>query len=105
LARVRDDHPPVAERFELYLGAIELCNGYQELTDAEELARRMRSQDEKRVVAGAASLPVESRLVEAMRGDRLPDCSGVALGFDRLVMWRLGLERIDAVIPFPIDRA
>ena len=65
----------------------------------------MRSQNERRIAAGTAPLPVESRLIEAMRGDRLPQCSGVALGFDRLVMWRLGLERIDDVIPFPVDRA
>lgn len=105
LARVRNDNPPVAERFELYFGLIELCNGYQELTDADELARRMRQQNEKRVATGAKSLPVDSRLIEAMRGRGLQRCSGVALGFDRLVMWRLGVDRIDDVIPFPLDRA
>jgi lysyl-tRNA synthetase class 2 len=105
LASVRDDNPPVAERFELYLGPIELCNGYQELTDADELARRMRQQYEKRLAAGTDSLPVDSRLIEAMRRKGLPKCSGVALGFDRLVMWRLGLDRVDDVIPFPVDRA
>ncbi len=104
LARVRPEEPLVAERFELYLGAVELCNGYQELTDADELRRRMNRQNDIRIAAGASSLPVESRLLAAMnRG--LPDCAGVALGFDRLVMWRLGLERIDDAIPFPVDRA
>jgi elongation factor P--(R)-beta-lysine ligase len=105
LARVRDDSPPVAERFELYLGPLELCNGYQELLDGEELERRMTMQNDRRVTTGAKLLPVGSRLLEAMRECALPPCSGVALGFDRLVMWRLGLERIDDAIPFPIDRA
>ena len=104
LARVRPHIPAVAERFELYVGRVELCNGYQELTDAEELRRRMMRQNELRIAAGAGSLPVETRLIEAMRTG-LPDCSGVALGFDRLVMWRLGAERIEEVIPFPMERA
>ena len=104
LARVRDQQPPVAERFELYLDGVEICNGYRELTDADQLATRMQAQAAKRREAGLSDLPVESRLIEAMRSG-LPECSGVALGFDRLVMWRLGLERIADVIPFPWDRA
>jgi len=104
LARVRPGSPAVAERFELYVGRVELCNGYHELTDAEELARRMQRQNDLRVAAGSPSLPPDSRLIEAMRAG-LPDCSGVALGFDRLLMWRLGAERIDEVIPFPLHRA
>ena len=104
LARVRPGKPAVAERFELYIGRVELCNGYQELTDADELARRMQRQNDLRIAAGSESLPTHSRLIDAMQAG-LPDCSGVALGFDRLLMWRLGAERIDEVIPFPIDRA
>lgn len=104
LARVRPGEPAVAERFELYLGRAELCNGYQELTDAKELARRMQHQNDLRLAAGSSDLPTHSRLFEAMRAG-LPDCSGVALGFDRLVMWRLGRDRIEDVIPFPLDRA
>lgn len=104
LARVRPDQPPVAERFELYLSGLELCNGYQELTDAEELASRMTQNNQLRVAAGARSLPVHSRLIDAMRHG-LPFCSGVALGFDRLAMWRLGLSDIRTVLAFPFDRA
>ncbi|QDT54721.1 Elongation factor P--(R)-beta-lysine ligase [Caulifigura coniformis] len=104
LARVRPGKPAVAERFELYVGRVELCNGYQELTDGEELLRRMRRQNDLRIAAGIPSLPANSRLVDALRAG-LPDCSGVALGFDRLLMWRLGAERIDEIIPFPVDRA
>jgi lysyl-tRNA synthetase class 2 len=104
LARVRDQQPPLAERFELYLDGVEICNGYRELTDPDHLAARMQAQAAKRREAGLSELPVDSRLIEAMRSG-LPECSGVALGFDRLVMWRLGLERIADVIPFPWDRA
>lgn len=104
LAKVRDDSPPVSERFELYLDGLEICNGYQELTDADELARRMRRQAELRAKSGLSELPTDSRLLAAMRHG-LPECSGVALGFDRLAMWRLGAKSIDEVIAFPIDRA
>jgi lysyl-tRNA synthetase class 2 len=104
LARVRQGESPVSERFELYLDGLEICNGYQELTDPDELARRMNLQAERRRAAGLVELPTESRLLEAMR-QGLPECSGVALGFDRLVMWRLGAACIDDVIPFPLERA
>lgn len=105
LARVRDGVPPVAERFELYLDGIEICNGYQELTDADELERRMSIHAGIRDQERLAPLPVHSRLTEAMRDPGLPECAGVALGVDRLVMWRLGAERLDEVVAFPLDRA
>lgn len=104
LARVRRGPPDVAERFELYLAGVELCNGYQELTDPDELARRMARNNETRLAHGAAPLPTVSRLLDALRSG-LPDCSGVALGFDRLVLWRLGLRDIREVLAFPADRA
>lgn len=104
LARVRGKSPPVAERFELYLDGIEICNGYHELTDPVELRRRMRHQADLRRAAGLSHLPVESRLLSAMQSG-LPDCSGVALGFDRLAMWRLGLGELKDVLTFPFERA
>ncbi len=104
LAKVRDDEPPVAERFELYHRGIELCNGYQELTDANELADRNVRQNQLRVNEGHRPLPTDSRLLSAMHSG-FPDCSGVALGVDRLVALALGLERLDQVWPFPIRRA
>ncbi|MFG0332002.1 MAG: EF-P lysine aminoacylase EpmA [Maioricimonas sp. JB049] len=103
LAKVSPGPPAVAERFELYLEGIEICNGYPELTDADELARRMRQQSERRAAAGMPALPVESRLLQAMQVG-LPDCAGVALGLDRLVMWALGVESLAELIPFPFDR-
>ncbi|MCA8990719.1 MAG: EF-P lysine aminoacylase GenX [Planctomycetaceae bacterium] len=104
LARVRPNTPPVAERFELYLGELEICNGYQELTDPVELRRRNAAQNALRGREGKPELPSESCLLSAMDSG-LPECSGVALGFDRLLMWLLGAHEISQVMafPWPID--
>lgn len=104
LAQVREDDPPVAERFELYIAGIEVCNGYHELTDPEELARRMRRQNELRQSHQARRLPESNRLLDAMRAG-LPSSSGVALGVDRLVMLALGLSSLSDAIAFPFPRA
>lgn len=105
IARIKPDCSGVAERFELYLNGLEICNGYQELTDPDELRRRMESRNQQRVSDGKSPLPTNSRLVNALRGGRMPDCSGVALGFDRLVMWLLGKSSIAEVMAFPGDLA
>jgi len=94
----------VSERFELYLQGVELCNGYTELTDPRELTARVRRESAHRQSAGLPPLPADSALLDAMQHG-LPECSGVALGFDRLAMLALGLSSIDAIIPFPIERA
>jgi lysyl-tRNA synthetase class 2 len=104
LARIRPDMPPVAERFELYLSGVEICNGYQELTDAGELRRRISAQSALRRREGNRPLPAESRLLDAMDAG-LPECAGVALGFDRLLMSAIGALSVAEVMPFPIDRA
>jgi len=94
----------VAERFELYFKGVELANGYQELTDAAELRRRNRWQNELRLAKGLPSLPLESKLIAAMDAG-LPECAGVALGFDRLVMLALGCSTVAEVMAFPFERA
>ena len=66
LAVIRPGAPPVAERFELYVAGIELCNGYHELTDAAELRRRIESESQRRVSEGLPALPVSNRLLAAM---------------------------------------
>lgn len=104
LARIRNDEYPVAERFELYVQSVELCNGYHELVDADELRSRMEQQRLLREGEGRPELPSENRLLQAMQAG-LPNSAGVALGFDRLLMLGLGLESIDDVIAFPFDRA
>ncbi len=104
LAKVRDDRPPVAERFELYWEGIELANGYDELRDVEELRRRNAEQNAVRRREGLPPLPGESRLLAAMEAG-LPACSGVALGFDRLFAVAVGARSLAEVVPFPFERA
>lgn len=100
LARIRPGVTySVAERFELYIHGIELCNGYQELADPAELRDRIRKEWTTR----DGSPPVGSRLLRAMEIG-LPPCSGVALGVDRLLMIVAGKQTIDEVIPFPVER-
>ncbi|TVP94293.1 MAG: EF-P lysine aminoacylase GenX [Planctomycetaceae bacterium] len=104
LARPSPDDPQTAERFEWMLGGLELANGYHELLDADELRRRNLLNNRKRVATGRQPLPVDSSLLAAMRRG-LPACSGVALGFDRLVMLAQGTKDIADVIPLTIEEA
>ena len=104
LARVRQSKPPVAERFELYFRGTELANGYHELLDPKELANRNIAANRLRSDDGRQPLPVESRLLSSMRAG-LPACCGCAVGVDRLAMVLQNAEKIDEVIPFPIERA
>lgn len=104
LARVRPGEPEVAERFELYAAGVEICNGYQELTDAAEWESRARAQNQRRGERGMPPLPTDSRLLEAMRRG-LPECAGVALGVDRLFLVARGENELAAVLPFSFERA
>jgi lysyl-tRNA synthetase class 2 len=104
LARIRPGDPPVAERFELYLGPLELANGYHELTDAAEQRARFDRDLAVRRERGAPMPPIDARLLSALDAG-LPACAGVALGIDRLLMAMLGTTRIDAVLAFPFGRA
>jgi lysyl-tRNA synthetase class 2 len=104
LALVRPAAVPVAERFELFVAGVELCNGYHELTDPTELRQRAATQNRVRMADGRPALSEESRLLAAMEHG-LPPCSGVALGFDRLFLLASGHESIADVIAFPFDRA
>ncbi|MHB0956593.1 MAG: EF-P lysine aminoacylase EpmA [Pirellulaceae bacterium] len=104
LAVVRPDAVPVAERFELYVDGIELANGYHELTDPIILENRTRRANQTRVAEGKYPLPETSRLLDAMRHG-LPAATGVALGFDRLVMVAVGATNLAQVMAFPLERA
>jgi lysyl-tRNA synthetase class 2 len=104
LARVRDGQPPKAERFEVFVEGLELANGYYELADPAEQRRRFEHDLETRRRAGLPEVPIDERLLAALeRG--LPDCAGVALGVDRLVMLAAGTRALADVLAFPIDRA
>lgn len=104
LAQIREGNPRVARRFELYLGRVEIANGYLELTDADEQLARFEAENRHREAAGQPTRPLDQHLVAALR-DGLPDCSGVALGVDRLLMACLGVNSLREVIAFPDDRA
>lgn len=104
LARIRQDDPPVAERFELYLGPLELANGYHELADPEEQGGRFRRETELRRQRGLQAPAVDSRLLSALAAG-FPDCAGVALGVDRLLMAMLDTARIGDVLAFDFARA
>ncbi|OEY65253.1 EF-P lysine aminoacylase EpmA [Marinobacter sp. X15-166B] len=94
----------VAHRFELYVAGIELCNGYWELTDAGEQRQRFTLDNQQRSRLGKPVMPVDELLVQALEAG-LPECSGVALGLDRLLMLKLGADSIADVLAFPFERA
>lgn len=104
LARIRPGTPPMAERFEVWVKGVELANGYHELTEAEEQRRRFDLDNKRRAALGRAEVPVDERLLAALEHG-LPNCAGVALGFDRLVMLIAGADKLADVMAFPIGRA
>jgi elongation factor P--(R)-beta-lysine ligase len=93
----------VAERFELYFRGVELANGFHELGDAAELRTRFERVNAARTADGRSTLPMPERLLAALEHG-LPDCTGVALGFDRLAMLAMGAKSIDEVVAFPWER-
>ncbi|WP_367346298.1 EF-P lysine aminoacylase EpmA [Stenotrophomonas bentonitica] len=103
LARVRPGTPPLAERFELYLGAVELANGYHELNDATEQRARFARDHALRSARGAVLPTVDEHLIEALPS--LPDCAGVAVGVDRLLMAMNRTGRIADVLAFDFAHA
>jgi lysyl-tRNA synthetase class 2 len=104
LARIRPGKPPLAERFELYLGSVELANGYQELTDAIEQRRRFDAENSERKKRDLPVYEVDHHLIAALEHG-MPECSGVALGADRLLMAISGKKALSEVTAFPISRA
>lgn len=104
LARIRDDDPPVAERFEVYVNGIELANGYYELADVNEQRRRFMQDLQKRQAAGLMTPPLDERLLAALESG-LPNCAGIALGIDRLIMLALQSENINDVLSFNWENA
>lgn len=109
LARLRtiDEGPlaiQVAERFELYIDCIELANGFHELTDAREQRSRFETDLAARAATELPAVPIDEAFLAALQAG-LPDCAGVALGLDRLLMRATGAAHIDEVIAFPVERA
>ncbi len=103
LARIRPGEPPRAERFELYLGPLELANGYHELNDSREQRARFERDNQRRSERGARQLPLDEPLLAVL--DTLPDCAGVALGIERLLMCMADTDAIADVLAFPFADA
>ncbi len=105
LARLDPEDPRVALRFELYVQGVELANGFHELVSAAEQRTRFeRDLIERQRLELPSTYPLDERLLAALQAG-LPDCAGVALGFDRLVMIATGARSIEEVLPFPTERA
>ncbi len=98
LARLNPDNPRVAERFELYIAGLELCNGFSELIDAVEQRRRFEEEQRLRNGAGKPVYPSPEPFLEAL--PKMPPAAGIALGLDRLVMLFCDATAIDDVVAF-----
>ncbi len=107
LARLRSgeaaDQPTVAERFELYLGPLEVANGYHELNDAAEQRARFERDHAVRTTRGDVLPTMDEALLASLPA--MPDCAGVALGVDRLLMGVLGTSRIADVLAYDFANA
>lgn len=99
LARTKKSDPTVAERFELYIGGMEIANGFSELTDADEQRRRFEEAQQARAKKNWARYTMPEKFLQAMT--TMPEAAGIALGIDRLVMLLTGTPDIDDVIAFP----
>jgi len=98
LARLKPDDPSVAERFELYMGGVELANGFTELTDPVEQRSRFLHEQETRLSLGKTVCPMPEKFLEELA--HMPPAAGIALGLDRLVMVLLQAASIDEVVAF-----
>jgi lysyl-tRNA synthetase class 2 len=104
LAKVSDSTPKVAERFELFINGMEIANGFHELTDAEEQLARFEQDLILRKKENRPDLPIDHLFLDALNHG-LPDCAGVAVGIDRLLIAIIGSQDIREVLGFPIERA
>lgn len=104
LAEISTEDHRVAERFEVYFKGMELANGFRELTDAKEQRQRFEQDNRRRAALGLPVHPIDEHLLAALTHG-LPECSGVALGVDRLIMIALKAEKISDVIAFPVTIA
>jgi len=104
LAKINQEDPKVADRFELYFKNMELANGFNELTDASEQLKRFETDNQKRAKMGLTQIAIDYNLIDALSFG-MEQCSGVALGIDRLIMLALEKSQIKDVISFDITRA
>jgi len=99
--RIDDDGELVAARFELYIEGLELANAYDELIDAEVLRDRFEADNAERESLGIHVMPIDEYLLAAL--PNMPECSGIALGIDRLLMIATQKMKLEQVVTFPAD--
>jgi len=104
LAKICPDDNRVAQRFECYYQGVELVNGFNELTESKNQLQRFQKDNENRKVQGLEEKTIDGKFITAL-SHGLPQCSGVALGIDRLIMLAMKTDHIEEVITFPIERA
>lgn len=104
LAEISTEDRRVADRFEVYYKGIELANGFRELTNEEEQRQRFELDNKRRIERGLPEQPIDNAFLASLEAG-LPECSGVALGVDRLIMIALGENSIDKVMAFTTDKA
>lgn len=104
LARIDEKDSRCAQRFEVFVDGIELANGFHELSDANEQRRRFELENQRRREKGLPEMPLDENLLAALDAG-LPECSGVALGLDRVVMLAAAADSISEVLSFDFDRA
>lgn len=105
LAKVKtdEDGEQVAARFEVYIEGLELANAYDELVDADVLRQRFTADNAERAAQGLTVMPIDEHLLAAL--PHMPECSGIALGIDRLLMVAQNKLKLEQVITFPADIA
>jgi len=104
LAKISKTHPQIAERFEVFINGMEIANGFHELTDAKEQEQRFK-QDQQHRKENQKPIPeIDTRFIEALKSG-LPNCAGIALGIDRLMMCLTHKKEIKDVIAFDWDHA
>ncbi|EFX92817.1 lysine--tRNA ligase-like protein GenX [Actinobacillus ureae ATCC 25976] len=104
LAQISSEDHRVAERFEVYYKGLELANGFDELSDAKEQMRRFEQDNVQRAQMGLPAQQLDTRFLAALKAG-IPNCSGVALGVDRLMMIAMNAEKIDEVMAFGVESA
>jgi elongation factor P--(R)-beta-lysine ligase len=102
LARINADNPNITDRVEIFINGVELGNGYYELTDAIEQEKRFDQEIELRKLRNQRTVVKDQRLIAALKTG-LPECSGMAIGLDRLLMILSGRSHINEVLAFPVD--
>ncbi|MCW8962504.1 MAG: EF-P lysine aminoacylase EpmA [Gammaproteobacteria bacterium] len=99
LARLDPDNPAIARRFELFINGVEMANGFEELTDAAQQRQRFMQENRDRKSMGMQEIALDEKFLAALEAG-FPETSGVALGLDRLLMWKTGSEKVQEVMSF-----